>query len=58
MDTSNASLRRDYAIWYKQNERMTNERLNRSGVDFTTLHTGQPYVQPLLTLFKKREKRF
>jgi uncharacterized protein (DUF58 family) len=58
MDTSNASMRRDYHLWFKQNERMTLERLNRSGVDFTTLHTGQSYVQPLLTMFKKREKRF
>lgn len=58
MDSSNASLRRDYNIWWKQNERMTIERLNRSGVDFTSIRTDQPYVQPLLTLFKQREKRF
>ena len=58
MDTSNASVRRDYNLWFKQNERMTIERLNRSGVDFTTLHNGQSYVQPLLSMFKKREKRF
>ena len=58
MDSANISLRRDYNIWWKQNERMTTDRLNRSGVDFTTLRTDQPYVQPLLSLFKKREKRF
>ena len=58
MDSSNASLRRDYAIWWQQHARMTIERLNRSGVDFTTLRTDLPYVQPLLSLFKKREKRF
>jgi uncharacterized protein (DUF58 family) len=58
MDSSDADLRRDYNIWWKQNERMTIERLTRSGVDYTTLRTDQPYVQPLLNLFKKREKRF
>lgn len=58
MDSANDSLRRDYNLWWKQNERMTTDRLNRSGVDFTTLRTDQPYVQPLLSLFKKREKRF
>ena len=58
MDTSNATLRRDYQLWFKQNERRTFEQLNRSGVDFTTIRTDQPYVQPLLNLFKRREKRF
>lgn len=29
----------------------------RSGVDFTTIQTGQSYVQPLMNLFKKRETR-
>ena len=58
MDSSSATLRRDYNIWWKQNDRMTIDRLNRSGVDFTTLRTDLPYVQPLLSLFKKREKRF
>ena len=58
MDTSNASLRRDYNLWWRQNERHTAERLQRSGVDFVNLRTDQPYVQPLINLFKKREKRF
>jgi uncharacterized protein (DUF58 family) len=29
----------------------------RSGVDFTTIATGQSYVQPLMSLFKRRETR-
>ena len=58
MDTSNASVRRDYTIWWRQNERLTEERLRRSGVDFVNLRTDQPYVQSLINLFKKREKRF
>ena len=58
MDTSNDSVRRDYTIWWRQNERLTEERLRRSGVDFVNLRTDQPYVQSLINLFKKREKRF
>lgn len=57
MDTSNASLRRDYNLWYKQTDRRVNDLLNRSGVDHTLLRTDQPYVQPLLNLFKRRERR-
>jgi uncharacterized protein (DUF58 family) len=57
MDTSNANLRRDYNLWWKQTDRRVNELLNRSGVDHTLLRTDQPYVQPLLNLFKRRERR-
>ena len=57
MDTSNANLRRDYNLWWKQTDRRVNDLLNRSGVDHTLLLTDQPYVQPLLNLFKRRERR-
>ena len=58
LDTSNINARRDYNLWWKQNDRQITELLNRSGVDFTTLRTDQNYVQSLLNLFKKRERRF
>ena len=58
LDTSNINARRDYNLWWKQNDRQITERLNRSGVDFTTLRTDQNYVQSLINLFKKRERRF
>lgn len=58
MDTSNLNARRDYNLWWKQNDRQITELLNRSGVDFTTLRTDQNYVQSLINLFKKRERRF
>ncbi len=57
-DTSDGEARRDYQLWWKQTERQTSEILNRSGVDHTILKTDQPYVQPLLKLFKQRERRF
>jgi uncharacterized protein (DUF58 family) len=57
MDTGNAEARRDYNLWYRQTERQTTELLNRCGVDHAQLVTGQPYITPLLNLFKRREKR-
>jgi uncharacterized protein (DUF58 family) len=57
VDTSNANLRRDYNQWFKQNQRQTTDLLNRSGVDHTLLSTDQSYVQPLMNLFKKRERK-
>lgn len=56
-DTGNPAARRDYNLWFKQNERQVTELLNRSGIDHATLRTDQPYVQPLLNLFKQREHR-
>lgn len=58
MDTSDKNTRRDYNLWWQQNDRQTNEMFNRSGVDFTTLRTDQNYVPALINLFKKRERRF
>ncbi len=57
MDTGNAAARRDYNLWWKQTERQTTELFSRCGIDHATLRTDQPYVQPLLNLFKKRERR-
>lgn len=57
LDTGNPDARRDYNLWWKQTDRQTTDMLNRNGVDHVLLHTNEPYVQPLLRLFKKRERR-
>ncbi len=57
MDTGNAAARRDYQQWFKQTDKQTTDLLNRCGVDHARLQTGKPYVQPLLNLFKRRERR-
>lgn len=57
LDSGSSEVRRDYAIWFRQTQAQTTELLNRSGVDHATLRTDRPYVQPLLSLFKKRERR-
>jgi uncharacterized protein (DUF58 family) len=57
LDTSDVNVRRDYHLYWKQTDRQTTELLSRSGVDHATLRTDQPYVQPLLNLFKRRGAR-
>lgn len=57
VDTSDPKMRRDYQIWFKQNQQKISEILNRAGVDHTTIHTGQSYIGPLLNLLRKRERR-
>ena len=57
LDSGNANVRRDYQIWFKQTQAQTTELLNKCGVDHATIRTDQPYVQPLINLFKKRERR-
>jgi uncharacterized protein (DUF58 family) len=57
LDSGNPNVRRDYQIWFKQTQAQTTELLNKSGVDHVTIRTDQPYVQPLINLFKKRERR-
>ncbi|MBK9402391.1 MAG: DUF58 domain-containing protein [Bacteroidetes bacterium] len=57
LDSSNLSVRRDYHLWWKQTQAQTSETLSRSGIDHATFRTDQPYVQSLINLFKKRERR-
>ena len=57
LDSGNINVRRDYNIWFRQTNAQTTELLNRCGVDHVTLRTDRPYVQPLINLFKKRERR-
>jgi len=57
MDTGNPDVRRDYNILWKQNDRKTTELLTRIGIDHASIRTDHPYVQPLLNLFKKRDRR-
>lgn len=57
VDSSSNAVRKAY---HKNRMRQLDETkhlLRRTGVDFTHLHTGQSYVQPLMQLFKKREGR-
>lgn len=54
MDSGLVSVRNNYHLWWKQMQHRTAELLNKSGIDHATFRTDQPYVQPLINLFKKR----
>lgn len=57
VDTANKKNRERYhANWNKRQQEL-DTLFARSGVDQTKIATDQNYVQPLINLFKKREKR-
>jgi uncharacterized protein (DUF58 family) len=57
IDTSKAYTREHYRRSWEQHEKSLEELFARSGVDQVKIATDQNYVQPLINLFKKREKR-
>lgn len=57
VDSGNIEVRNNYAAWNRSRENELNELFNRSGIDSVSLSTEQNYVQPLINLFKRREKR-
>jgi len=58
VDTSDMEIRSSYATWFSSKENELTELFNRSGVDSVMLSTEENYVQPLINMFKKRERRF
>ena len=57
LDTADAGTRESYAEWYKQNLAQTREIFLRSGADFISIDTRSSYIQSLMNLFSRREKR-
>lgn len=57
IDSGSQIVRREFEIAARNRERDLNDVFNRSGIDCTNIRTDQNYVQPLIKLFKKREKR-
>jgi uncharacterized protein (DUF58 family) len=57
IDTSDIRLREAYAKQWRKREKDLANLFARSGVDTTKIRTDQSYVQPLMTLFKRRGKR-
>ncbi|HSZ24073.1 MAG TPA: DUF58 domain-containing protein [Cytophagaceae bacterium] len=58
VDTSSSKVRNNYASWWKQKDHYLTTMFAKNGIDVVKLRTDQSYVEPLMTLFKKREKRF
>lgn len=54
LDTSSPGVRNAYSGWWLEQKTMTDEIFSKCGVDLAEIRTGEDYVRPLLTLFKKR----
>lgn len=58
VDSSDPRVRRTYARWWKERAETRAKLLRRSGVDLIDIRTDQSYVQPLMSFFRVREKRW
>lgn len=56
IDTNNAAVRNNYTIQSKKRENQLINLFNRSGVDAAHINTSEPYIKPLMNLFKRRAK--
>ncbi len=56
VNTSDEQVRKLYALNAKHRDEKLNTLFMKSGVDFTEIATHQPYIKPLVNLFKKRER--
>lgn len=56
INTSDERVRKQYALNTKQRDEKLTTLFMKSGVDFTEIATHQPYIKPLVNLFKKRER--
>ncbi|PLX06976.1 MAG: DUF58 domain-containing protein [Marinilabiliales bacterium] len=54
VDTSIKKVRRKYAEWWKEMYEQSTVTFRKAKVDWADIRTGQDYVKPLITLFKKR----
>jgi uncharacterized protein (DUF58 family) len=58
VDTGNSETRTKYAAWWLKKDKELSGLFAKTGVDYVNISTEQNYVQPLMNLFKKRERRF
>lgn len=56
LDTSFASVRNNYANWYKAHFNYFKASFLKSGADMVSIRTDVPYINALLKFFKKRSK--
>lgn len=58
IDSGDSAVRKNYAAqWIKKDKELAS-LFAKSGIDYVNLNTEQNYIQPLMNLFKRREKRF
>ncbi|MGI8893646.1 MAG: DUF58 domain-containing protein [Bacteroidia bacterium] len=57
LDTSSRNIRNEYKKNWVENQHKLETTFRRSGVDNVSIRTDHSYVQPLMNLFKRRERR-
>ncbi len=57
VDTTDKAVRTHFAVVAKKRDAYLKELFAKSGVDSATISTSDSYIQPLMSLFKKREAR-
>jgi uncharacterized protein (DUF58 family) len=58
VDTGDRFVRNGYSQWWKQNEEARKKLFRRSGVDAIDIRIDESYIQPLVSFFRTREKRW
>ena len=58
IDTGDARLRNGYTRWWKNREESRRRLFLHSGVDTIDIRIDQPYIQPLVSFFRIRERRW
>lgn len=57
VDGASRRVRKQYAIAAMQRADQFNHAMRRAGMDFATITTGQSYINELIGLFRRRERR-
>jgi uncharacterized protein (DUF58 family) len=53
-DTSSSSVQKEYALWWREQQKKNTEIFKKSGVDVAQLYTDTDYVKALSELFHRR----
>lgn len=54
VDTSSRKIRKAYHTWWEAANRNIHTTFSQAGVDYASFVTGEDYVKPLVSLFKRR----
>lgn len=57
VDSASRRVRKQYAMAAMERADQFNHTMRRSGMDFATITTGQSYINELIGLFRRRERR-
>lgn len=58
VDTNNSSVRSEYRRWWKTRNEARVRLFRRSGVDAVDIRVDESYINPLISFFRRRERRW